>query len=160
LQIASTVRLVLWVVAMGSIWLSGERELPAVPADLDGRAGGVNISGTDHRGTRLVSTIASICSCARHGWYGDARGRDPGCLGDGREPGARPALGVDHRLVVRAVGPADHTEPPVQALILTLLVVQVQRRRRVLLQALTYVGGLLIRIAGALAPSTWWTFRG
>ena len=161
LQIASTVGLVLWVVAMGSIWLSDVTDsfppfLPTSTVEL----GGVNIQWQQI----IVAIIALVSTIAlylflRSTRLGTAmRGvvDDPELLSvTGESPvRVRRWAWIIGSSFAALSGLLIAPSLPVQALILTLLVVQAFGAAAIGYFSnlpLTYVGGLLIGIGGALA---------
>jgi ABC-type branched-subunit amino acid transport system ATPase component/branched-subunit amino acid ABC-type transport system permease component len=161
LQIASTVGLVLWVVAMGSIWLSDVTDsfppfLPTSTVEI----GGVNVQWQQI----IVAVIALVSTIAlylflRSTRLGTAmRGvvDDPELLSvTGESPvRVRRWAWIIGSSFAALSGLLIAPSLPVQALILTLLVVQAFGAAAIGYFSnlpLTYVGGLLIGIAGALA---------
>ncbi|HEY3673953.1 MAG TPA: branched-chain amino acid ABC transporter permease/ATP-binding protein, partial [Acidimicrobiia bacterium] len=161
LQIASTVGLVLWVVAVGSIWLSDVTDsFPAFLPTSTVEIGGVNVQWQQI----IVAIIALVATGAlflflRSTRLGTAmRGvvDDPELLSVmGESPvRVRRWAWIIGSSFAALSGLLIAPSLPVQALILTLLVVQAFGAAAIGYFSnlpLTYLGGLLIGIAGALA---------
>ncbi len=161
LQIASTVGLVLWVVAMGSIWLSDITDsFPAFLPTSTVELGGVNVQWQQIIVAiiALVSTIALylFLRSTRLGTAMRAVVDDPELLSvTGESPvRVRRWAWIIGSSFAALSGLLIAPSLPVQALILTLLVVQAFGAAAIGYFSnlpLTYVGGLLIGVAGALA---------
>lgn len=161
LQIASTVGLVLWVVAIGSIWLGDVSEsfppfLPTSTVEL----GGVNIQWQQI----IVAIIALVSTVALYLFLRSTR-LGTAMRGVVDDPELLSVMGESPVRVRRWAwiigssfaalsGLLIAPSLPVQALILTLLVVQAFGAAAIGYFSnlpLTYAGGLMIGIAGALA---------
>jgi ABC-type branched-subunit amino acid transport system ATPase component/branched-subunit amino acid ABC-type transport system permease component len=161
LQIASTVGLILWVVAVGSIWLSDVSEsfppfLPTSTVEI----GGVNVQWQQI----IVAIIALVSTVALYLFLRSTR-LGTAMRGVVDDPELLSVMGESPVRVRRWAwiigssfaalsGLLIAPSLPVQALILTLLVVQAFGAAAIGYFSnlpLTYVGGLLIGIAGALA---------
>jgi len=161
LQIASTVGLVLWVVAVGSIWLSDVSEsfppfLPTSTVEI----GGVNVEWQQI----IVAIIALVSTIALFVFLRSTR-LGTAMRGVVDDPELLSVMGESPVRVRRWAwiigssfaalsGLLIAPSLPVQALILTLLVVQAFGAAAIGYFSnlpLTYVGGLLIGVAGALA---------
>lgn len=161
LQIASTVGLVLWVVALGTIWLGDVTEsfppfLPTSTVEL----GGVNVQWQ-----QIIVAIVALVSTGALFLFLRSTRLGTAMRGVVDDPELLSVMGESPVRVRRwawIVGSSFAAlsglliapSLPVQALILTLLVVQAFGAAAIGYFSnlpLTYVGGLLIGIAGALA---------
>jgi ABC-type branched-subunit amino acid transport system ATPase component/branched-subunit amino acid ABC-type transport system permease component len=161
LQIASTVGLVLWVVALGGIWLGDVSESfpPFLPTST------VEIGGVNVQWQQIIVAIIALVSAATLYLFLRSTRLGTAMRGVVDDPELLSVMGESPVRVRRWAwiigssfaalsGLLIAPSLPVQALILTLLVVQAFGAAAIGYFSnlpLTYVGGLLIGIAGALA---------